>query len=145
FGLAVGLDMAAALMLALLIPVTMLLLRPRRPDEDDPAELCSRLDQPSLSDATSPPEAAKFRLSAFLPPRAFVTTSVPFALALTAQVGFLTHQVAFMSPMIGTLAAGWVVGLTTFAAVVGRIVAGFIVDRFDRRAVASVNFIMQAF
>jgi len=144
FGFAVGLDIGAALMLALLIPVTMLLLRPRRPDEHDPADLCSRLDQPSLPDASSPGEVAKFRLAAMLRTRAFVTTSMPFALALTAQVGFLTHQVAFLSPMIGTLAAGWAVGLTTLAAVVGRIAAGFIVDRFNRRAVAAVNFIMQA-
>ena len=33
FGFAVGLDIAAALMLAFLIPVTMLLLRPRRPNQ----------------------------------------------------------------------------------------------------------------
>jgi len=145
FGFAVGLDIAAALMLAFLIPVTMLLLRPRRPNERDAADLCSGLDQPSLSDATSPDEVATFRLAPMLRTRAFVTTSMPFALALTAQVGFLTHQVAFLSPMIGTLAAGWAVGLTTFAAVVGRIAAGLIVDRFNRRAVASVNFIMQAF
>ena len=89
FGFAAGLDMAAALMLAFLIPVTMLLLRPRRPNERDAADLCSGLDQPSLSDATSPDEVAKFRLAPMLRTRAFVTTSMPFALALTAQVGFL--------------------------------------------------------
>jgi len=132
-------------MLAFLIPVTMLLLRPRRPNERDAADLCSGLDQPSLSGAASPDEVAKFRLATLLRTPAFVTTSMPFALALTAQVGFLTHQVAFLSPMIGTLAAGWAVGLTTFAAVVGRIAAGLLVDRFNRRAVASVNFILQAF
>jgi len=39
FGFAVGLDIGAALMLAFLIPVTMLLLRPRRPNERDAADL----------------------------------------------------------------------------------------------------------
>ena len=72
-------------------------------------------------------------------------TSIPFALALTAQVGLLTHQVAFLSPTIGTIAAGWAVSLTTFAAVAGRIATGFVVDRFNRRAVASLNFATQAF
>jgi MFS family permease len=62
---------------------------------------------------------------------------------LTAQVGFLTHQIAFLSPMIGTVAAGWAVSLTTFAAVLGRIATGFVVDRCDRRAVACINFIVQ--
>jgi MFS family permease len=46
--------------------------------------------------------------------------------------------------MIGTVAAGWAVGLTTFAAVVGRVATGFVVDRFDRRVVTSLNFIVQA-
>ena len=54
----------------------------------------------------------------------FLTTAIPFALGLTAQVGFLTHQVAYLSPLIGTVAAGWAVSLTTFAAIVGRIATG---------------------
>jgi MFS family permease len=74
---------------------------------------------------------------------AFITISVPFALALTAQVGFLTHQVSFVSPTIGSVAAGWTVGLTTLAAVIGRVVTGYVADRFSRRAVASGNFIIQ--
>ena len=33
--------------------------------------------------------------------------------------------------------------LTTFAAVVGRIVVSFIVDQFDRRIISGINFIVQ--
>jgi MFS family permease len=72
-----------------------------------------------------------------------LTISIPFALGLTAQVGFLTHQVAFLAPTIGTVAAGWAVSLTTFAAVVGRIATGLFVDRVDRRAVSCANFLVQ--
>lgn len=144
FGFAFGLDMAAAVMLAVLIPVAALALRPRRPDEHDPADLCSGVDRPSRSATTSPDEIAEFRLATVLRTRAFITISIPFALALTAQVGFLTHQITFLSPTIGTVAAGWAVGLTTFAAVLGRIATGFVVDRFDRRVVASLNFVVQA-
>jgi MFS family permease len=64
---------------------------------------------------------------------------------LTAQVGFLTHQVGFLSPTTGTVAAGWAVSLTTLAAVLGRIATGYIADRYDRRPVACVNFIVQMF
>ncbi|HJU16018.1 MAG TPA: MFS transporter [Stellaceae bacterium] len=144
FGFAFGLDMAAAVMLAVLIPVAVVALRPRRPDEHDPADLCSGVDRLSRSATAQPDVVAEFRLATVLRSRAFLTTSLPFALGLTAQVGFLTHQVAFLSPTIGTMAAGWAVSLTTFAAVVGRIATGFVVDRFDRRAVASVNFVVQA-
>jgi MFS family permease len=75
----------------------------------------------------------------------FISISIPFALGLTAQVGFLTHQIGFLAPTIGTVAAGWAVSLTTFAAVLGRIVTGYLADRFDRRVVACVNFIVQMF
>jgi MFS family permease len=144
FGFAFALDMAAAVMLAVLVPVAALALRPRRHDEHDPADLRSRFDKPPHCAAASPDEAAEFRLVTVVRSRAFLTVSIPFALALTAQVGFLTHQVAFLSPTIGTMAAGWAVGLTTFAAVVGRVATGFVVDRLDRRVLTSVNFVVQA-
>src|SRR4029453_14210192 len=76
--------------------------------------------------------------------RGFITISLPFALGLTAQVGFLTHQMAFLAPVMGAGMAGWAISLTTFAAILGRIMTGFVVDRLDRRLVAGANFIMQA-
>ena len=144
FGFAVGLYTAATLMLAVLFPVVMLMLRPKHPDEHDMADFRSASMKPPASAATSANEGPEFRLGAVLRSRAFIMTSIPFALGLTAQVGFLTHQVAFLSPTIGAIAAGWVVSLTTIAAVAGRIATGFILDRFNRRAVASVNFVVQA-
>jgi MFS family permease len=144
FGFAVGLEAAAALMLAVLVPVAMLVLRPKRADENDSADSCSEPAEAFASNTISPSEIAPFRLRTALRSRAFITTSIPFALGLTAQVGFLTHQIAFLSPMIGTIAAGWAVSLTTFAAVVGRITAGFVVDRYNQRVLASLNFVMQA-
>jgi MFS family permease len=145
FGFTVGLNTAAAVLLAILIPVVMLVLRPKRVEEHDPADLCPASTEPRPSAKTSANESAAFRLGAILRSRAFITTSIPFALALTAQVGLLTHQVAVLSPTIGTIAAGWAVSLTTFAAVAGRIATGFVVDRLNRRAVASLNFATQAF
>jgi MFS family permease len=95
------------------------------------------------SSIASPGEPSSFRLTAVLGSTAFISISAPFALGLTAQVGFLTHQIAFLAPTIGTVAAGWAVSMTTFAAVLGRIATGYIADRFDRRTVACVNFIVQ--
>ncbi|MFL5267483.1 MAG: MFS transporter [Stellaceae bacterium] len=139
-GLSGGLASAAAVMLAILIPIAMLVLRSRRPDEQEPAELHASPRQPHAFAHGGD----EFRLTTILRSPAFISTSIPFALALTAQVGFLTHQVAFLSPAIGTLAAGWAVSLTTLAAVIGRIAIGFVVDKFDRRIVTSVNFTVQA-
>jgi MFS family permease len=128
-------------MVAILIPVAALILRPRRADENDQADAVPLSRQPAMP---LPAPGPSFRLAAVLRSSRFVTTSVPFALGLTAQVGFLTHQIAFLSPTIGTVPASWAVSLTTLAAVVGRIATGFVVDRLDRRGVACVNFIVQA-
>lgn len=126
-------------MLAILTPVVILVLRPRRPDECDPPDS----DGAASRVVTSPAEAEPFRLASVLFSGRFISISVPFALGLTAQVGFFTHQMAFLSPTIGTVAAGWAVSLTTFAAVVGRIVVGFLVDRYDRRMITGLNFLVQ--
>jgi len=137
FELAVGVLVGS--MLAILIPVVILVLRPRRADECDPPDR----DVAESRVATSPAGAEPFHLALVLCSGRFISISVPFALGLTAQVAFFTHQMAFLSPTIGTLAAGWAVSLTTFAAVVGRIVVGFIVDQSDRRIIAALNFIVQ--
>jgi MFS family permease len=144
FGLAAAVAAVAASMLAILIPVAAVVLRPRRADEHDWADRAAvRNSLPPLG-VRPAAEPSRFRLAAMLHSTAFLTISVPFALGMTAQVGFLTHQIAFLSPAIGTMAAGSAVSLTTFAAVLGRVATGFVVDRFDRRAVACVNFVVQA-
>src|SRR5262249_14886910 len=62
FGFAAGIDLAAAVMLAVLIPVAMLALRPKRVDEHDPADICSQLGNASPPNSTSSAEIAAFRL-----------------------------------------------------------------------------------
>jgi MFS family permease len=140
FGFAVAIELVTASMLAILIPVAILVLRPKRADEHDPVEGAPDSEKASIA---SPGEASGFRLTTVLSSTAFISISVPFALGLTAQVGFLTHQVAFLAPRTGTVAAGWAVSLTTSAAVLGRIATGYIADRFERRTVACANFIVQ--
>jgi MFS family permease len=143
FSFAFAIVSGSASMLAILIPVALLVLRPRRADEYDPVERTADLDAAPQSSTASAVEESGFRLTTLLRSGVFISISVPFALGLTAQVGFLTHQIGLLSPTIGTVAAGWAVSLTTFAAVLGRIATGYIADRFDRRVVACGNFIVQ--
>jgi len=137
FGFAAGLGLAAALTLAVLLPLLALIARAKGPDEhhrDDTPVLCVRQGAP-----VAPPFCARKVLRE---PK-FITISVPFALGLIAQVGFLTHQVAFLLPMTGTVTAGWIVSLSSFAAIVGRLGTGLFVDRVDRRAASCGNFLVQ--
>jgi MFS family permease len=142
-GFARALWSAAALMLAVLLPIAGIVLRPKRLDEHETAKSPSVPSRPRPSVKESSTEEEPWRLSAVLRAGRFQTISLAFALGMIAQVGFLTHQVAYLSPIIGTVSAGWAVSLTTFAAVVGRIATGFFVDRVDRRATACANFLLQ--
>jgi MFS family permease len=73
----------------------------------------------------------------------FWSVSAPFALGLAAQVGVLTHLVALVTPALGTGGAARAVSTTTAAAVLGRLVTGFVVDRLNRRLVASATLVIQ--
>ena len=74
----------------------------------------------------------------------FWTASAPFALALAAQVGFLVHQIAFLSPVIGRSGAALAVAVTTTMAVIGRVGLGTIIDRLNQRLTSAVSFSSQA-
>jgi MFS family permease len=82
FGLAVGALVGS--MLAILIPVVILALRPRRAGECDPPD--RDVAEPRI--ATSPAEAEPLHLTSVLCSGRFISISVPFALGLTAQVAF---------------------------------------------------------
>src|SRR5712691_10352343 len=93
FGFAFAIASVSASMLAMLIPVAMVVLRPRRADEYDPVERAADPDTAPQSSPASAAEASAFRLTTLLRSGVFISISVPFALGLTAQVGFLTHQI----------------------------------------------------
>ncbi len=73
----------------------------------------------------------------------FWSVSAPFALALAAQVGVLTHLIALVSPALGAGSAARAVGTTTTAAVIGRLVTGVVVDRLSPRRVATATLVVQ--
>jgi len=129
------------LMLVILFPTVALVLRSKRSGECDYADDAPPSAQAEIAEERSAGPA--WQLSTVLRSRNFQTISIPFALGLTAQVGFLTHQVAYLAPMVGVGAAGWAVSLTTFSAVVGRIVTGLFVDKVNRRVAACGNFCIQ--
>lgn len=75
----------------------------------------------------------------------FWTMTMPFALGIGAQVGFLVHQIAFLMPKIGGLqAASYAVAVTTVLAIVGRLAVGMVIDRLNQRVVSAASFTSQA-
>ena len=119
-----GLAVAVTAMLVVMIPVIVVLGR----------------GAPSVATNRRAPRMRRLGL---LRDPAFRTLAIPFAMGLMAQVGFLTHQIAYLLTFVGPQAAAWLVSLTTTAALVGRTVTGLFIDRTDRRVVSAANFGLQ--
>lgn len=77
----------------------------------------------------------------------FWSISAPFALMLVSQVGFLTHLVPLLTGRVAAGAPavdpGLAVGINAFMALVGRIVLGFVIDRFEPRRASALCFLVQ--
>jgi cyanate permease len=74
----------------------------------------------------------------------FWTITAPFALALSAQVGFIVHQIAFLEPTMGRWLAAFAVAVTTTMAVIGRLCLGIVIDRLDPRWATTASLVTQA-
>jgi MFS family permease len=132
-GFASAMVISSAIMLAILVPMTLLWIeQPRSVGRSRP------------SAAEPPPAQAGWTRRTALRSFRFWTVSAPFALALLAQVGFLVHQVAFLEPTIGRAQAASAVAITTGMSILGRLALGTVIDRLNQRAVAAVSLAGQA-
>jgi MFS family permease len=127
---------ATAAMLVTLLPLALTWLRAA-----PPALLMQPQVEPGGGSASAPPRWTKRQALGSL---RFWSVCAPFALALTAQVGFIVHQVAFLVPLIGRSGAAWAVAVTTIMAVAGRVGLGFVIDRLNQRATSAASFASQA-
>jgi MFS family permease len=133
---------ATTIMLVVLVPVVVIWIG-RYPPRDDLVRhptvysLAYSLAQTPDPQKNTPRSTVVRRL-------AFWTISVPFALALVAQIGFIVHQIALLEPKIGRPGAGFAVALTTSMAVLGRFCLGMVVDRLNPRLVTATSLMSQA-
>jgi MFS family permease len=132
YGFATAMTGAALLFAVVLLPVIAIWIdRPRAA----PASAAPR------DPARAGPAAAWTRGRALRSP-AFWSVAAPFAMALTAQVGFLVHQIAMLQPVLGRAEAGVSVAILTVTAIAGRLVLGavarpMVVRRFTAWSLAS--------
>jgi MFS family permease len=124
---------AIAAMALTLWPLCALVLRPRRPDEHDAGD-----ETVATAEAGRP----KSRRAILREPR-YLTMVGAFSLAMLAQISFIAHQVAFLVPTLGLKNAGVAVSATSFAALMGRLAVGLIVDKVDRRGAAAIVLCVQ--
>ncbi len=128
FGFADAMKGSAILMAAVLLPVIALWIgRPAAPVAAKPAVAV----------------AAATRRGA-LGNLAFWSVAAPFAMALTAQVGFLIHQIPLLEPVLGRSQAGLSVAILTVMAIIGRFGLGALAARLDMRRFTAWSVLSQA-
>jgi MFS family permease len=139
-GLERGLIAAGLAAVIILLPLVLGVLRYRGPADlglardGEPIAVASR-GEPARR---SSPVAANGR------PRILLwTAAAGFALALTVQIGFITHHVALASPLLGVAGAGLLVSATGVTAFIGRLILARIVDRVDVRLLAMSIMLVQ--
>jgi predicted MFS family arabinose efflux permease len=140
------------LVVAVALPVILFVIVP------DPASVGLRPDGPtgppgpsgtptpagraSLSDAVQQrtwTRAAAMRTSAFW------AMLVGFGVVLTAQTGFVIHQISFLETRVGSRStAALALSVTAFGSIVARLAVGTFADRIDKKGLTIALFVVQA-
>jgi cyanate permease len=130
---------AAVFALTLLLPLIGHVLRYRGPAELGLARDGGLLTPAGPVGPAKPPLAAETGRPGLL----LWSSAAGFALALTVQIGFITHHVALAEPKLGTAGAGLLVSATGLTAFIGRLVLAAIVDRVTVRGLACLIMAVQ--
>ncbi len=137
-GLRQGLIVVALTAASLLLPLIGVVLKYRRP-----ADLGLARDGETLAAAEAGRPALLPIAVSGRPGLLLWSASTGFALALTVQIGFITHHVALAAPQLGLAHAGLLVSATGATAFAGRLVLARIVDSVDVRGLACLIMAVQ--
>ncbi len=143
FGFAAAVLGGGCLTAAVMVPLAAVVLRYRHPRELGLAPDGDAPSAPSGSAQHSTPPPRWSRRTA-MATSALWTAAAGFALGLLVQVGFLTHHITLAEPVLGVTGAGWLVGATGLAALLGRLLLARIADRIDARRYTAGVLALQA-
>lgn len=132
---------SALLVVVCMLPLSLVVLRFRGPSElglgkdgtPDKSE-----PHRDITDSHKSTKAAVSRRS-----WALWSVAIAFSLGLIVQVGFLTHHFALALPSLGSLGAGWLIGATGLAGLLGRLLLAKLVDQLDPRRYSAGVFAVQ--
>jgi MFS family permease len=138
YGFSAAMLASGALMALVLLPIIALWI-------DRPAGRSSMASSPVTgSVAHAGPAAPAWTRARALRSPAYWSVAAPFAMALTAQVGFLVHQIAFLEPMLGRTQVGLSVAILTVAAILGRFGLSAYAAQLDMRRFTAWSLASQA-
>jgi len=131
FGFFDAMTGAALLFAAILLPVVAMWI-----DRPPP--------RPATTTTAGTPASAQWTRGRALRSFAFWSIAAPYTMALTAQVGFLVHQIAFLQPIMGRREAGAGVAALTIGAIAGRLMLGARASRLNLRRFTAWSVASQA-
>lgn len=130
----------------MIVPITLLVVKTRPADlnlqPDGVAGDVSDFSVPQSSLNNSVQQFQWTRVQVFKT-KAFWAIAIAFSVGLCCQNGFLVHQVPFFSGYLGKMGAATLVSITTGASVLGRLILGGFVDRYEKRYLAACFFTIQ--
>jgi MFS family permease len=131
-------SLAAVIALVVLMPLALFVLRHRPEDMGlSPDGIPPTPGQQTL-------HQSKWTRSDALRTSALQTTVVAFGLALSMQIGLLTHQATLLAQSLSTKAAAATISATAVCALIGRVGLAKFADRIDARVTSSIVFLVAA-
>jgi MFS family permease len=137
YGVTPAFALAGAISAILLLPVVWIVKR-------TPQEL-GLLPDGGAATSTVAIEQGRWTLRGAMATRHFRTQLFAFALAQSAQVGFLSHHVSIVAPFLGEAGASIAVSLAALAAFGGRIALARFADKLDLRLLTGCVMLVAAF
>lgn len=138
FSIETALLLAGASSVIILLPIVVFVLK------STPQEIGLLPDgEVSNAGAASKPVETWTRKGA-MATRQFHSQLVAFAIALLVQIGFLSHHVPMVAPVMGDYGASIAVSSAALAAFIGRIALARFADRIDLRLTAGGVFFVSA-
>lgn len=129
---------AAAIALAILVPLAFFVLRRRPEDMGLSPDGLPRARDNQLCHQSKWNRADALRTSALQ------TTMIAFGLGMSVQIGLLTHQVTLLAKSLPTDTVAATISATAISALVGRLGLAKFADRVDARLTSSVVFVVAA-
>jgi sugar phosphate permease len=144
-----GLELAApimgALVIAVALPVILLVIVP------DPADvgllpdgLAPAAEAAAVDHAVLAAQARPWTRRQAVRTQAFWALLVGFGIVLTAQTGFVIHQISFLETRVGSRStAALALSVTALGSIIARLIVGTFADRVDKQRLTIVLFVVQ--
>jgi MFS family permease len=131
-------SLAAGIALIVLMPLALFVLRHR------PEDMGLSPDGISPTPGKQTTHQSKWSRSDALRTSALQTTVIAFGIALSMQIGLLTHQATMLAEFLSTKAAAATISATAICALIGRVGLARFADRIDARVTSSIVFLVAA-